>query len=301
MRVGICLPISERPPERRAHSYAQMREMAVLAEESGLDSIWVADHLFIARGEGQRFGAWESWTILSALAEATQRVEIGPLVLCTPFRNPGVIASMANALDEVSGGRLVLGLGSGWHQPEFDAYGFEFEHRVSVFADSLAIIVPLLREGRVDYQGRMLSAEAELRPPPTVRPGGPPILIAGSRPRMMSLTARWADRWNSVWYGLPTDEFRRERADLEQACLEIGRPPSEIEVTVGIAVRDRAAMPVNGTDALAGTVDQIAEGLSAWRDEGVAEVMCRLEPPSLGVIESIAGAAAQLRGTPLPA
>jgi alkanesulfonate monooxygenase SsuD/methylene tetrahydromethanopterin reductase-like flavin-dependent oxidoreductase (luciferase family) len=294
VRVGICLPIGERGAERRAHSYAQMREMAAATEAGGLESIWVADHLFLRGGEGQDRGVWESLTILGALAEATSRVELGPLVLCTPFRNPGVIAWAANTLDEISGGRFVLGLGAGWHQPEFTAFGFEFDHKVSVFADSLEVLVPLLREGRVDYEGRWARGTAELRPRGP-RPAGPPILLAGSGPRMLRLTARWADRWNSVWYGLPTDEFRDERRRLVRACADAGRDPAAIEVSTGIVIADPATSAGNGPDALVGSVDDIAQGLAAWQAEGVAEVMCRLEPASVSVVERIAQAASTIR------
>src|SRR5688572_11443024 len=247
MRIGVCLPIGERGPERRLFRYEQMRDIALAAEHGGLDSIWVADHIFIDPGDSLVRGAWESLSILGALADATKRVELGPLVLCTPFRTPGMIAWAANTLDEISGGRFVLGLGAGWHQPEFDGFGFEFGRRVSVFEDSLKVIVPLLREGRVDYVGERAIGHAELRPPGP-RPSGPPILIAGSRPRMMSLIAKWADRWNSVWYGLPTDEFRDERANLQAACAEAGRDLSTIEVSVGIAVQDPRTLDRNGAE-----------------------------------------------------
>ncbi len=178
----------------------------------------MADHLFIVGDDDEPRGLWEATSILAALADATTRVELGPLVLCGPFRNPGLTAWIANTIEEISDGRFVLGLGAGWHQPEFDAFGFEFKHRVSVFEDSLEVMVPLLRDGKVDYDGEWANGHAELRPPGP-RPDGPPILIAGSRPRMMGLIAKWADRWNSVWYGLPTEEFRDERSALVEACL----------------------------------------------------------------------------------
>ena len=133
MRVGMCIPIGERGLERRSFAYSEMRELAVLTEQSGLDSIWVADHLLFRNPGHEQSGAWESLTMLGALADATSRVEIGPLVLCSPFRNAGLIAWAANSLDEISGGRFVLALGSGWHEPEFTAFGFEFERRVSLF------------------------------------------------------------------------------------------------------------------------------------------------------------------------
>ena len=295
MRVGVCIPIAEIGPQGQALAYAQMRDMARLVESAGLDSIWVADHL-IKHADGERDrGYWESLTVLGALAEATRRVELGPLVLCAPFRNPGLIAWAANTLDEISGGRFVLGLGAGWHQPEFDAFGFEFTRRVSVLADALGVIVPLFRDGRVSYEGRFSRGEAELRPPGPRRTG-PPILLAGSGPRMLGLIARHADRWNSVWYGLPTDEFRDERRRLEEACVGIGRDPKEIEVSAGIQIVDPAAASENGSESVVGDAEHIADAFRAWEAEGVAEVMCRLEPPSMAVVEEIAEAARQLRG-----
>ncbi len=294
MRIGVCIPISERGSERRVLSFVRMRELALLTEHGGLDSIWVADHLLFRGADDQVRGAWEAVSMLGALAEATSRVELGPLVLCTPFRNPGVIAWIANTLDEISQGRFVLGLGSGWHQPEFDAFGFEFNRRVSVFADALEVLVPLLRDGDVDYDGRWARGHAELHPLPK-RPTGPPILIAGSKPRMMGLIARWADRWNSVWYGLPTDEFRDERGDLVAACEAIGRDPGTIEVSVGIVIKDPRTIDRNDGDAIVGKTEDIADAFAAWSKEGVTEVMCRLEPPSTGVVETIADAARTFR------
>ncbi len=298
MRVGLCIPIGERGPEFVPFRYREMRELALAAESGGLDSIWVADHLFIRRGSGSGSGTerglWESLAMLGGLAEATSRVELGPLVLCTPFRNPGLIAWSANSLDEVSNGRFVLGLGAGWHQPEFDAFGLEFGRRVSVFADALEIIAPLLRDGRVAYEGRFSKGEAALHPRGP-RPKGPPILTAGSGPRMLALTARFADRWNSVWYGLPTGEFRDERRRLAEACAAIGRDPAQIEVSAGIQVDDPATASGNGPESVVGRAADIAVALRAWRDEGVAEVMCRMEPPSVSMVEMIARAAQELR------
>jgi len=273
-----------------------MRELAVAAEQGGADSIWVADHLFIRGGGAIERGLWESMSMLAALAEATERVELGPLVLCTPFRNPGMIAWAANSLDEISNGRFVLGLGAGWHQPEFDAFGFEFGRRVSVFADALEIIAPLLRDGRADYEGRFSRGEAALHPRGP-RPKGPPILTAGSGPRMLSLTARFADRWNSVWYGLPTDEFRDERRRLAEACVAIGRDPAEIEISAGIGVFDAAEASANGPEQVVGRAADIAAALRAWREEGVAEVMCRMEPASVGLADEICRAAQQVRAS----
>jgi alkanesulfonate monooxygenase SsuD/methylene tetrahydromethanopterin reductase-like flavin-dependent oxidoreductase (luciferase family) len=269
-----------------------MREMALIAEHGGMDSIWVADHIFFESGDSPTRGPWESMAMLGALAEVTSRVEFGPLVLCTPFRNPGMIAWSANTLDHISGGRFVLGVGAGWHQPEFEAFGFEFDHKVSLFEDSLEVMIPLLREGRVDYDGKWASGHVELRPPGT-RVGGPPIMLAGSKPRMLGLAAKWADRWNTVWYGLPTDEFRDERSNLEEAVTAAGRGAADVEVSAGIVISDARTVDENGPEAIVGRAENIAEALVTWRDEGVAEVMCRMEPPSTAMAEEI------VRGTEL--
>ena len=268
--------------------------MAIAAEQGGADSIWVADHLFYDN-EGDLRGMWEAMSVLAALADATDRVELGPLVMCVPFRNPGLIAWMSNTIDEISGGRFVVGLGSGWHQPEFDGFGFNFARRVSVFDDSLQVILPLLREGKSDFHGEFAKGVAELRPPgPRAGKGGPPILIAGTKPRMMALVAKNADRWNSVWYGLPTDEFRAERRDLEAACVALGRDPKTIEVSAGLIVSTETGKP-NDNEHLYGDVDQIADGLAKWRDEGVTEVMCAMQPPSVELVGTITQAAKQVR------
>lgn len=294
MRVGLAIPVGERGPELIPFRYREMRELAQAAESGGLDSIWMADHLFIQGGETGERGLWESMSMLAALADATTRVELGPLVLCTPFRNPGMIAWAANALDEISDGRFVLGMGAGWHQPEFDAFGFNFDHKVSEFADALEIVTPLLRDGHVSYKGKYHSGEARLHPRGP-RPKGPPILLAGSGPRMLRLIAKHADRWNSVWYGLPTAEFRDERRRLEDACQAIDRDPQTIEVSAGLQVYDPATVSENGPDKIVGRAPQILAALKAWQAEGVTEVMCRMEPASVSLAAEIGRAAEQMR------
>src|SRR3954453_8353745 len=147
MRGGVVMPIAGGDALDRAPSYADIRALARQAEAAGFDSIWVYDHLLFRFPEQPTGGIWEAWTLLAALAEATERVELGTIVLCVPFRNPAVLAKMADTLEEISGGRLILGLGAGWHQPEFDAFGIPFAHKVDRFEEALQIIAPLLREG----------------------------------------------------------------------------------------------------------------------------------------------------------
>src|SRR5262249_1087680 len=191
LRLGLMLPIGVGAlGDGRPVRWAEIREMAVLAEAIGLDTLFAPDHLLFRRSpptnvppidmpEGKTRGIWEVWTILSAVAAAPGRVRLGPFVACPGFRNPALLAKMAATLDEVSGGRLVLGLGAGWHEPEYLAFGYPFDHRVSRFEEALGIILPLLREGRVDFSGRYYEArQAELQPRGP-RPTGPPILIRG--------------------------------------------------------------------------------------------------------------------------
>src|SRR5947209_1734200 len=198
MKVGVILPLAEDEKRGRPPTYAETCERALQAEDAGFDSIWVYDHL-LHRFEGKpTVGFWEAWTVLSALAGSTRRVELGTQVLCTAFRNPAVLARMADTLDEVSGGRLILGLGAGWHQPEFDAFGIPFDHRVSRFEEALQIIVALLRQGQVDFEGNYYrAANCELIPRGP-RPAGPPLLLAGQGPRILRLVARYGDAWNTA-------------------------------------------------------------------------------------------------------
>ena len=143
MKIGLMLPLADDDGLGRAPTWPELRELALTAESAGLDSIWGADHL-VFKDEDGLHGIRECWTVLTAVAALTERVEIGPLVLALPFRNPALTAKMAAELDSVSNGRLVLGLGCGWHEPEFDAFDYPFDHRVGRFEEGLDIVLPLL-------------------------------------------------------------------------------------------------------------------------------------------------------------
>ncbi len=294
MRIGVVMPIAEGDAIGGAPSYAAIRALARQAEAAGFDSIWVYDHLLFRFPEQPIGGIWESWTLLAALAEATERVELGTIVLCVPFRNPAVLAKMADTLEEISGGRLILGLGAGWHQPEFNAFGIPFDHKVDRFEEALRIITPLLREGQVDFNGTYYSApNCELRPRGP-RPGGPEIMVASFQPRMLRLTARYADSWNTAWLGLPT-KLAERRASLEAACAEESRDPATLAVTVGVSVHYAAPgqsleKPPEPDKALFGSAEEIAAGLRAYSEQGVAHVICSLEPATPESLEWLAEA-----------
>ncbi len=198
MKIGILLPTAE-TDNGNTLRYREIRDAALQLERDDFDSIWIVDHLLF-QWEGQpRRGIWEGWSVLAAMAEATERIELGTLVMCTAFRNPALLAKMADAVDEVSDGRLILGLGAGWHEPEFNAFGYPFDHLASRFEDALRIIAPLVRSGAVNYQGAYERADDAVSLPRGPRPSGPPILIGASRSRMLRLTAELADAWNTCW------------------------------------------------------------------------------------------------------
>jgi alkanesulfonate monooxygenase SsuD/methylene tetrahydromethanopterin reductase-like flavin-dependent oxidoreductase (luciferase family) len=277
MKVGVILNIGEDPSVGAPPSYAHLRSLGLQVENAGFDSVWVYDHLLYRFPDRPTMGIWEAWTIFSALCEATQRVELGQLVMCLPFRNPALLAKMAITADEVSGGRTILGLGAGWHQPEFDAFGVPFHHLADQFQEGLEIIGSLLREGNVDARGTYFSApECEMRPRGP-RPGGPPIHVAARGPRMLRLTAQHADGWNAAWFGRPT-QFHERRAAMLAACAEVGRDPDTLEMTVGVSVGypDLGELPEIAADPdkfLTGSPEEIASGLKEYADLGVAHVI----------------------------
>ena len=180
----------------RAPTFAQTVDFSTRAERAGLDSIWVFDHL-IFRFEGEPDeGLNEAWTVLAALAPVVPRVELGALVMCSSFRNAGLMAKMAGTLDDISGGRLLLGLGCGWHEAEYKAFGFPFDHLVGRFEEDLEVTRRLLDSEQVDFKGRWSQYDgAKLLPPPARRT---PILVASKGERMLRLTAKWADAWNTA-------------------------------------------------------------------------------------------------------
>jgi probable F420-dependent oxidoreductase len=277
VKIGVVVPL-EGTESGQDIRYAETRAFALQAEAAGFDSVWIFDHMLFRYPEKPTRGPWEAWTFLSAIAEATTRVELGTLVICTPLRNPAVLAKMAVTLDEVSDGRLILGLGTGWHQPEFDAFGLSFDHRVDRFEEALKIIVPLVREGHVDFRGKYHSAVDCAILPKGPRPSGPPILIASSGPRMLRLTAHYADSWNTAWYG-QADAIGARRSELAAACAAEGRDPATLEVTVGVQVDYSGAPPANpARPPLTGAPEEIAAGLRAYAEAGVGHVICWPQP-----------------------
>ena len=301
MKIGVLLPLSDGDGPDGSR-WPRVRELATLAEASGLDSLWAYDHLLFRHDGEPESGPHEPLAMLAAVAAVTSRVELGTIVLGTGFRSPGITAKMAATIDEISDGRLVLGLGAGWHEPEYAAFGYPFDHRVGRFEELLGVLVPLVRGERVTFHGRWHDArDAVLLPPPprpARLPGRIPVLVAAKGDRMLRLTARYADAWNTAWFGLPTDRFAQRRADLVAACDAEGRDPATLDVTVGLVIDAEAATggrPIP-TDALPPDVDAVAGALDTWRGLGVAHVQVDLRPNGPALVELLATAAAKHRG-----
>ena len=291
LRVGVQLPEVE-----RVVRWPEYRAMALAVEELGFDSIWLGDHL-LYRNEGEADkGPWDVWTLLGALAAITDRVRLGPLVACTGFHPPGMIARMAAAIDEVSGGRFVLGLGCGWNRGEFAAFGIPYDHRVARFEEAHEIIRRMVAGEHATLDGSYWQAQdAVVLPPPARRI---PLMIGSNGPRMLRIAAPYVDAWNT-WFAdtanspagvAPLTEL------VDAACRDVGRDPAEIERTVAVHVRLPGGRGrTMGNDAQAeqirpveGDPATMAHELRAYAAAGIAEVQLVMDPIDRPSIERFA-------------
>jgi probable F420-dependent oxidoreductase len=294
-KIGLFVPHWEQPWGRPAPGWAELAAMARRAEDLGFDSIWLPDHLLFRFEDVNVQGAWDAWSLLAAVAAVTERLEIAPLVACSSFRNPALIAKMADTIDEISGGRFILGLGAGWHKPEYDAFGFPYDHRVSRFEEALQIITPLLRTGHVDFAGEYYTArDCELRPRGP-RPEGPPILIGTSSPRMLRLTARYADAWNADRQN-DLAALQTLTATVDAACEDVGRDPATLARFVGIQVdvlnEERSPMQprqfIKHPWPLTGTPEELAAQIRRYAEARVSHLIVWVDPATVEGIEAFA-------------
>ncbi|MEZ4507503.1 MAG: LLM class flavin-dependent oxidoreductase [Thermomicrobiales bacterium] len=294
-KIGIFFPQFERPWSGETIGWNEIRAMATTAEDVGFDSVWLPDHLLFRFPNVHPQGVWDVWSLMPALAAVTKRVEIAPLVACSSFRNPALIAKMADTIDEISGGRFILGLGAGWHEPEYTAFGFPHDHRVGRFEEALQIIHSLLRTGHVDFDGRFYSArDCELRPRGP-RPEGPPILIGSSSPRMMGLMAKYADFWNRDRMN-DVGQLLEVEARVDAACRAAGRDPQTLGRVVGIQVdmlneQREAFTPrqwVMSPFPLSGSSEELAEQIRAFTRARVDHLIVSIDPVSPAAVEAFA-------------
>lgn len=281
MRVGVILPISASDGPGRLPTWPEMLAIASHAEAVGIDSGWVCDHFVSGSASMPPEAIHEGWTVVSALAATTTRIELGQLVMCMSFRNPALQAKMAVTADSISGGRLTLGLGAGWYDLEYAQLGLPTDHRASRFDEALQIMTPLLRGERVSFAGDYHRADdAVLLPPPDRHI---PILIAGTGPRMLRLTARYADAWNTAWYAGPDERLTRQLAAMRDALDAEGRDPATLRRTVGI-------------ECTLTEPDALARRLDAYDELGVDDVILLFEPITRERLDLVAAATALRNG-----
>ena len=277
LRVGIQLPEVE-----RVVRWPEYVAMARAAESAGFDSIWVGDHL-VYRGDGlSERGPWEAWSLLAALAAVTERVQLGPLVACAAFSPPALLAKRAAAVQEISGGRLILGLGAGWNEAEFRSFGVPFDQRVSRFEESFEVIRRLMAGERVTLHGAFTDVDdAVLLPAPSHRT---PLMIGSNSSRMLSIALPHADTWNTwfEWYGNTADGFAARGREIDAAALAAGRRPEDIRRSACVLVvldgdAGERAVP-QGVTPLQGPMDSIAAGLRDLAAAGADEAIIVASP-----------------------
>jgi alkanesulfonate monooxygenase SsuD/methylene tetrahydromethanopterin reductase-like flavin-dependent oxidoreductase (luciferase family) len=291
LKIGLLLPETEGQMNGETARWSDLLAMALKAEAVGFDSIWVTDHL-IHRDRAAEVGPWECWSLISALAAVTSRAEIGTLVLSTSFRNPAHLAKMADTADEISGGRLILGLGAGWNEPEYRAFGYPFDHRVDRFDEAMMIITELLRTGKVDFRGTYSEAIDCILRPRGPRPEGLPILVGTSGgTRMLKLAARYADAWN-VWFKTfdnNVDLLAELLRSVDAACAEVGRDPDTLERTAALKIATGPHAPSTmSVDPIEGSPGEIAAALRSFAEIGLGHVQLWLEPNTVTGIEAFA-------------
>jgi alkanesulfonate monooxygenase SsuD/methylene tetrahydromethanopterin reductase-like flavin-dependent oxidoreductase (luciferase family) len=279
MKVGIQLPEVE-----YEIAFADLVAMARLAEQVGFDSLWLGDHLLYELEIGPR-GPWEVWTTLAALATATDRIQLGPLVASTSFHAPAMLAKMAATVDAISGGRLLLGLGAGWNLREYTAFGFPYDKRVDRFEEAFTIIRTLLREGAIDFHGTYYDVTDCVLHPRSPRPEGPPLMVGSIAPRMQAITLPHVDAWNVWWsdYGNTAAGFADVKATVDGRLAEIGRS-DEVRATCAVYVklpggsgRQMGDYPTTSAP-IGGSPTEIAAQLEAFAAAGASGVQLVVDP-----------------------
>jgi alkanesulfonate monooxygenase SsuD/methylene tetrahydromethanopterin reductase-like flavin-dependent oxidoreductase (luciferase family) len=285
VKVGVTLKMYDYFTYRPT-PLAAIAEQARRAEEIGFDSVWVMDHVFIQR-PGGRVLAHDPMICLAQVAAATSRIELGSLVLCHAFRHPVQLAREASALADMSSGRFILGLGAGWHQPEFDALGLPFDHLVGRLEEAIEPLQRLLEGRPANVDGRWLrlsEASIAVTAPP------PRVWIAAEGPRMLALTAG-VDGWNHAYWGAEdTTRFKSALERLHKELDRLGRGHDEVEATASVACVLDGWEEVEGgfrePEVAVGSAERIAEVIRDYAQAGAKHVILSLSPDPYGEIDS---------------
>jgi alkanesulfonate monooxygenase SsuD/methylene tetrahydromethanopterin reductase-like flavin-dependent oxidoreductase (luciferase family) len=293
LKIGVVLPQFEQVKSGEAPRWETIVGMARRAEELGFDTVWVADELLwdFEEWPGPR-GWWECLALTGAVAASTSTIEVGTWVLSALHRNPGLIAKAVETLDEISGGRFLLGLGSGHAGKQGAAFGYPLDKTISRYEEALQIIVPLLREGRADFTGEYHAAKELEQRPRGPRPGGVPIMLGAHKARTTRLAVRYADIWSDYAResSLP-EAFAPGLAQLDTECAEQGRDPASIGRSVGVIVEAldwHDAEEVGLGVPITGSAEEIAAKLRTLAEMGVTRVELMLWPATPAALEAVA-------------
>ncbi len=297
LKLGLFLPTWSGALNGATPSTRDVVALAQLAEQVGFDAVWVSDHHYYepyldyrivgielpAEYAGIKVGAWECWTLVTAVAMATTRVEIGTLVTNAGLRNPALFARMVDTVDDLSNGRITLGIGAGDFESEHRAFGYPFERRISRFEEALAIITPLLRGECVNYQGEFHRAEDAALLPKAARAEGPLIMIGTLHggPRMTRLVAQYADMWNCIlaFGDCGPASYLAAWERVRMACEKHGRDPATVIRHATVAVNlTNGEYPIPGSVPLSGAPDSIAQQLAEFAAMDVQHVSVMPHP-----------------------
>jgi alkanesulfonate monooxygenase SsuD/methylene tetrahydromethanopterin reductase-like flavin-dependent oxidoreductase (luciferase family) len=295
LSVGVQLPEVEWEVP-----FPELLQMAKTAEAVGFDSLWLGDHLLYDLPVGPR-GPWEVWTSLAAIAAVTDRILLGPLVASTSFHAPAMLAKQAATVDAISNGRLIVGLGAGWNEREYSAYGFPFDNRISRFEEAFTIIRTLLADGSIDFTGKYYRTEQCVLHPRSLTPGGPPLMVGSAKPRMLSITGPYVSLWNVWWtdHGNSPEQFATLKATVDERLAAAGRVSGDVKATCAILIQlegggGRQMGADERVEPLRGTSLEIAEQLRAFAAAGAAHVQLVVDPITRGSIEALADVLAEL-------
>ena len=290
LEIGLVLPTGEVFLDGPAPRWTEIRDLAIRAEQSGFDTVWVADELLWRSAEGSSQGFWECVAMTGAVAAATSGVKVGTWILSALHRNPGITAKAVETLDEISDGRFVFGLGAGHAGSQARAFGLPEDHVIGRFEEAAEIIVPLLRGERANLDGTYHVARDLEQRPVGPRPGRIPIMIGAKGPKMLRVAARHADIWS--W-------FVEERSDIAEfgprleaivaACEAIDRDPASIGRSAGIIVEPTA---VTGSEKalgvpVRGTASEIADAIRSFQAGGFTQVEVLLWPPTPAALDAM--------------
>jgi probable F420-dependent oxidoreductase len=329
VKVGLALPqydysvAGENPL-----TFATIVEYARAAEARGFDSVWLSDHLFLDLakygGPDERYGCFEPLVTLAALARSVDRIRLGTLVLCEALRPATVAAKALATLDRISGGRLDVGLGAGWYEPEYTAIGMTLPRpgeRLARLREAVDVVTGLLGGGPFTYEGRFHQAHDAHNLPPAQQQPRPRVFVGGSGDRLLDLVARSADGWNTCWAWTP-EAYRERLGVLERACARVDRDPATVWRTLGLyalvgeneadlrrrferlrelsppGIRTLEDFATFRTGRLVGTIEQVRDQVGEWEALGVDTIVCGLGavPFQAGPLADLELLAAALRG-----